>query len=150
MGETLLRLAIWFDLSALWHAMEKVNRDFETTFSHNPPARLWDRVGLTGFDFYAGFNTGIVAFAVGIFFYFAWPVEPDWRWVAVACGVAGGTFWVFREKPNIWPSIIWLIFMVTLGLGRAAWHSAEVETPRLPQQERTYRIEGWVSRLRPV
>lgn len=127
--------------------MEKVNRDFERGFVQTPPARRLDRLGLTDFGFYVGFNTGIVGFAVGIFVYFAWPVEPDWRWIAAACGVAGGTFWILRDKLNIWPIIIWLVFMVTLGLGRAAWHSAEVETPRLPQQERTYRIEGWVSAI---
>ncbi len=131
--------------------MEKVNRDFERAFSHSPQSASWgalrERLRLTEFSFYAGFNTGIVAFAVGIFIYFAWPVEPDWRWVAAACGVSGGVFWALREKPNIWPSLIWLIFMATLGLGRLVWHSAEVETPRLPQQERTYRVEGWVSAI---
>jgi competence protein ComEC len=131
--------------------MEKVNRDFERAFLHSPQlaswAALWRRLGGTDFGFYAGFNTGVVAFAIGICLYFASPVEPDWRWVAAACSVSGIAFWASRQKPNIWPIIIYLIFMTTLGMGRAVWHSAEVETPRLPEQERTYRVEGWVSAI---
>jgi len=97
--------------------------------------------------FYPGFNTTVIAFASGVAAYFAWPTEPDIWLVIGSCGFACAIWIVFQR--TLWPGVgaIWLIFMLMLGLGRAAWHTSATDRPRLPQQERTYRIEGWVSAI---
>ena len=127
--------------------MEKVNRNFQGGFVQTAPANLWRERAVAALAFYPGFNTAVIAFAIGIAAYFAWPSEPEVRLIIVLCGLAGGFWFVFQRRLWTGVGLVWLIFMLTLGLGRAVWHTAEADTPRLPQQERTYRIEGWVSAI---
>jgi len=127
--------------------METVNRHFQGGFAQSAVAAPWGDRWRRAFGFYPGFNIAVVAFAVGVAVYFAWPSEPDWRIVTAFCAVSGGLFWGLRDRANVGTGLIWLIFMVALGFGRGVWHSAAVDAPRLPQQERTYRIEGWVSAI---
>ena len=127
--------------------MAKVNRDFQSVFSQPAPANVWQSRIRAALGFYPGFNTAVIAFAIGIAAYFAWPAEPNIWYVVAFCGVTGG-IWAAAQR-NFWPGLggAWLIFMLALGMGRAVWHTNATDTPRLPQQERTYRIEGWVSAI---
>jgi len=74
--------------------METVNRDYQAADVNTPTLRLGERlglnkIGLNELSFYGGFNTGVVAFAVGICIYFSVPFEPDWRWVAALGAFSG-------------------------------------------------------------
>lgn len=95
----------------------------------------------------AGFNAGVVAFAVGIGAYFSLPSEPSVIMALLGImGIAG--FWAGLHRVDYrGASLLWLTLLVALGFGRAVWHTAAVETPRLPAQEYTYRVEGWVSAI---
>ncbi len=124
-----------------------MNRHFQDKLSQTAVAHLW-RASLRDIaEFYPGFNTAVIAFAIGIATCFAWPSEPNWKISVMLCVMAGGVFWALREKTSFAPGLFWLIFMLTLGFGRGVWHSAAADAPRLPQSERTYRIEGWVSAI---
>lgn len=127
--------------------METVDRDFKDRALQR--AAILQRLKTLLIDprFYPGFNSAVVAFAIGICVYFAWPSEPDWRWAAGICLVLAVAAWFGRERFNFRSGLIWLMLMMSLGFGRAVWHSAAEDTPRLPQYERTYRIEGWVSAI---
>lgn len=127
--------------------MEKVDRDFQGGFLQTPSAETWGRRVLNAVTFYPGFNTAVLAFAVGIGIYFSWPAEPDWRFSAALCLIAGAVFLGAREWLKFDSGLLWLVFIVTIGFGRGVWHTSAVDTVRLPQQERTYRIEGWVSAI---
>ena len=127
--------------------MEKVNREFQGEVFQASASKSWGDRGLTALDFYPGFNAAVIAFAIGIAAYFSWSSEPNAGMVIGVCGVAGAIWAVSQQK--LWPGagVFWLIFMLSLGLGRAVWHTSAADTQRLPQQERTYRIEGWVSAI---
>jgi len=127
--------------------MAKVNRNFQDGFLQTLPAIMWRERGAAALAFYPGFNTAVIAFAIGVAIYFGWPTEPEVWQVITACCFLGTVWFVFMRK--LWPGVgaVWLIFMLTLGFGRAVWHTAAADSPRLPQQERTYRIEGWVSAI---
>lgn len=94
-----------------------------------------------------GFNTGVIAFAIGVGVYFGWPREPEMMWVAAAIfGLL--LLWLSGRHLNAaGAGVIWLVLLVGLGMGRAVWHTTSEDAPRLPSAERTYRIEGWVSAI---
>ena len=127
--------------------MATVNRHFQDEDRQSAVADIWREPLRLAVNFYPGFNIAVVAFAIGVAAYFAWPNEPDWRVLAALCTLLGGVYWTMQQKPGLGAGLIWLIFMMTLGMGRGVWHSAAVDAPRLPQDERTYRIEGWVSAI---
>jgi len=127
--------------------MTKVNRHFQGGIAQSSPA-VWGRRRIeAALEYYPGFNTAVIAFAIGIAIYFSWPSEPSFRLITASCSALGALWWVFRNQN--WPAagLIYLSFMVALGTGRAVWHTEAADAPRLPQQERTYRIEGWVSAI---
>ena len=127
--------------------MTKVNRDFQGGFAQLSPAKMWRQRIAPRLDFNLGFNTAVIAFAIGVAAYFAWPSEPNSKAIIALCA---GTIvlWIIGQR-QAWSGIgvLWLVLMFALGLGRAVWHTYASDTPRLPQQERTYRIEGWVSAI---
>lgn len=127
--------------------METGDRHFQGGFAQTAAPDRWRRLMRAAVLFYPGFNTGVIAFGIGIAMYFAWPKEPHWMGAAAFCAISGGVFWCFREKAIMGAGLIWLMFMLTLGFGRGVWHSAAADAPRLPEAERTYRIEGWVSAI---
>ena len=127
--------------------METVDRHFQGGFSQTTPLEFWRNQLSENLAFFPGFNTAVIAFAIGIAVYFAWPIEPDWRVAAALCIVSGGAYWALRSKIGAGLGSVGLIFMLALGIGRGVWHSAAADAPRLPQAERTYRIEGWVSAI---
>ncbi|GGX57757.1 competence protein ComEC [Litorimonas cladophorae] len=94
-----------------------------------------------------GFNSGIIAFGVGIAAYFAWSGEPSSTVIAGMLSLAAFMWWIFDRKGWQGLSLVWIILLVLLGLGRASWHTTIADAPRLPAVERTYRIEGWVSAI---
>ena len=127
--------------------MTKVNREFQGGGLQASAPTTWRDRAFTALYFYPGFNTAVIAFATGIAAYFAWPFEPHTGVIVGVCGVAGAAWAVFQHKLWSGVGVLWLVFMLTLGLGRAVWHTQAADTQRLPQQERTYRIEGWVSAI---
>ena len=127
--------------------MATVNRHFQDEVRQSAVADFWREALRRAATFYPGFNTAVIAFAVGIAVNFAWPGEPDWKIIAALCVVLAGVFWALRNKASVGLGLIWLVLMLALGMGRGVWHSAAVDAPRLSQGERTYRIEGWVSAI---
>ena len=127
--------------------MAKVNRDFQGGFSQTTPANMLQSRAAAALSFYPGFNTAVIAFAIGIAAYFAWPREPELWLIISLCALVAGAWTIFQHKFWLGVGGVWLILMLMLGLGRAAWHTQAADIPRLPQQERTYQIEGWVSAI---
>ena len=127
--------------------MTQVNRHFREGFQQISLLKTLQSPIRAALAFYPGFNAGVIAFAIGIVAYFAWPAEPEISGVLLFCVGASLLWAVFQHK--LWPGVgvIWLIFMLALGAGRSIWHTSAADAPRLPQQERTYRIEGWVSAI---
>ena len=127
--------------------MAKVNRHFREGIQQITSLKTWHAFLRAALEFYPGFNTGVIAFAVGVAAYFAWPVEPSVWTVFGLCVLASVVWTVFQHKSWGGVGVAWMILMVALGAGRSVWHSSAADTPRLPQQERTYRIVGWVSAI---
>ena len=127
--------------------MIQVNRHFQGEIQRILSLNTLQSRAVMALNFYPGFNTGVIAFGIGVAAYFAWPHEPAVWVVFVLCAVASGVWAVFQHK--LWSGVgaAWLILMVALGAGRSVWHTSATDAPRLPQQERTYRIECWVSAI---
>jgi len=94
-----------------------------------------------------GFNIAVIAFAIGIGAYFAWPYEPSMEILLGLSGLAFALWCVCRHFDWGGTGYVWLLSLLLLGFGRSVWHVKASDTPQLPQQERTYRIEGWVSAI---
>jgi len=96
---------------------------------------------------YQNFDWGVAAFAVGIAIYFALPFEPDVKFLAAICALMGfltlaADRFVFRLYP-----IVFIVFLISLGLGRATWHTHAVDMPKLADYERIYEVTGWVEAI---
>ena len=144
---TVFRLALFLNFSVLWHVMIQVNRHFQGEIQRILSLNTLQSRAVMALNFYPGFNTGVIAFGIGVAAYFAWPHEPAVWVVFVLCAVASGVWAVFQHKLWSGAGAAWLILMVALGAGRSVWHTSATDAPRLPQLERTYRIEGWVSAI---
>ncbi len=127
--------------------MMDVNRDFQDEDAQFASLKKAFKRGFDAFEASLGFNSSVIAFAVGIGTYFSWPREPS---VVIVSGLILflGLLWLVAQR-RFWvgASVFWLIVLVGLGVGRGVWHTAAVDDPRLPSFERTYRIEGWVSAI---
>ena len=127
--------------------MTQVNRHFQADVQRNFSLKRLQPHVVTAFNFYPGFNTSVIAFGIGVAVYFAWPTElAVWKAFGL-CAVASVVWAVFQHRLWGGTGAVWLIFMLVLGVGRSVWHTSAADAPRLPQQERTYRIEGWVSAI---
>lgn len=116
---------------------------------NSPPARFFLAKGFRSLicppDF--SFDTFVMAFAIGIAFYFGLSFEPEPLWVGLFTMIAMFFGWLFWRKTHaLW---IWgLMAMVLIcGFARAAWHSHAVSSPQLPEYERAYDVSGWVERI---
>ena len=98
-----------------------------------PPARTAWRVP----DVAVSFEAGIIALAVGIALYFAWPVEPDWRFSAVAAALAGAGAW---RVSNGW---LGMCAALLCGFTWAALHTATIDTHPVTTEQRL-QISGHV------
>ncbi len=125
----------------------KVNSNFESGFAQSSPAEMLRRHLMAKSYFDPGFNVAVISFAIGIAVYFAWPSEPSTPVAIGACSFLAVLWWFLKNRD--WPLTghVWLFFVLALGFGRAVWHTSAADAPRLPQQERTYRIEGWISAI---
>jgi len=123
------------------------NSDFARDWPHDGPAERRFARWFARLRVEPDFNTGVIAFAVGIGAYFALPREPNATVAAfMILGLAGIWIWSSR-RDFIGHGFIWIGLLIALGFGRSVWHSAAAETPRLPVQEYTYRVQGWVSAI---
>lgn len=123
------------------------NSHFAPDWAHDGPAET--RVGrlLAASHIDPGFNAGVIAIAIGIGAYFSVSVEPNATVVALVLLGVGCLYWGM-SRADLWGrQLMWLALLVALGFGRAVWHTAAAETPRLPVQEYTYRVQGWVSAI---
>lgn len=135
------------DLRALWHVMTEVNRSFRRGFAESSSAKMLGRLPGAVLEFHPGFNVAVVAFGIGVATYFAWLYEPSFLLTLGLLAALGTAWFVFHKR--MWPAtgIVWLIFLAVVGFGRAVWHTKAVDHPQFSQQERTYRIEGWISAI---
>ena len=90
------------------------------------------------------FELFVIAFAIGIALYFTSPFEPPLRpivfFMVLATGI--GTL-LIRLKPSslIVAALIWAALF---GFLRGSWHTAETNRHRLPAQEYSYDVTGWI------
>lgn len=93
------------------------------------------------------FDTLVICFAIGIALYFALPTDIFGWALGVSLALIGAGLWLTRETTQV--SWIWAVFFfaVLMGAGRAGWHTAATETPRLPDYERAYQLSGWVEEI---
>jgi len=94
--------------------MTTVNRHFQGEDRQSAVADFWHESFRRAALFYPGFNTAVIAFAIGIAVYFAWFGEPDWKILTVICAVLGGAYWALRSKAGLGTGLIWLILMMAL------------------------------------
>ena len=94
-----------------------------------------------------GFNLGVLAFALGIGAYYGLPFEPNLILIVSMSFGLLGLYLILRRKGNFLANIIAHCLIVGIGLCRASWHTHAVETPRLPIQDYSYTVEGWVSAI---
>ena len=127
--------------------MTQVNRHFQGEIQRLFSLKTLQSRAVMALNFYPGFNTGVIAFGFGVAAYFAWPVEPAIWLVFGLCALASLVWAVFQHKLWRGVGVVWLVLMLALGAGRSVWHTSAADAPRLPQHERTYRIEGWVSAI---
>jgi len=78
---------------------------------------------------YQSFDWGVASFAVGIALYFALPFEPSLIALAGICALIGlltlvADRFVFRLYP-----LVFIVFLIALGVGRATWHTQAAATP---------------------
>ena len=96
---------------------------------------------------YQSFDWGVAAFAVGIAIYFALPFEPNIMIMAAICAVIGlMSLMVGRFAFRLYP-IVFAVFLVVLGVGRATWHTQAVATPKFADYDRIYEVTGWVEAI---
>lgn len=93
------------------------------------------------------FDTLVICFGIGVALYFALPVDIFGWALGIIMTLAGAGLWLTRQTPR--KSWVWaaFIFAILLGAGRAGWHTAATETPRLPGYERAYELSGWVEEV---
>lgn len=125
----------------------KVNSNFQRGLTQSSPAKMLRRHFDAAAYFHPGFNIAVIAFAIGIGAYFAWPYEPSVGWVLSVSAFAFALWCMCRHFDWTATGYVWLLCALVLGFGRSVWHVTASDAPRLPQQERTYRIEGWVSAI---
>ena len=120
---------------------------FTQDATDNPSAfsRWLERLAGASMDF--GFNLGVLAFALGIGAYFAMPFEPKLILIVSMSFGLLSLYLILRRKGNFLANIIAYCLIVGFGLSRASWHTHAVETPRLPIQDYSYTVEGWVSAI---
>ena len=123
--------------------MSGVYSHFAQNNAHESRLQRW--ISACRFD--VDFNIGVLAFAIGIGAYFALPFEPNIKWLLGGLVLGFVVFWGLRRWDGFGLGLLWLLLLLGLGLGRATWHTMSEETPRLPVQEYTYRVEGWVSAI---
>jgi len=84
---------------------------------------------------------------VGIALYFALSFEPSLIALAGICALIGlltlvADRFVFRLYP-----LVFIVFLIALGVGRATWHTQAAATPKLADYERIYEVTGWVEAI---
>jgi len=127
--------------------MMDVNRDFQNGLVEGVSLNVTKRQIMDRLNIRPDFNLMVIAFVTGIGLYFSLPTEPSLQVLAV---ILMGLFvvWLGASSREIYGvGGLWLLLLITAGLGRAAWHTAASDSPRLSNAERTYRIEGWVSAI---
>jgi len=102
--------------------------------------------GLSAPD-HQSFDWGVVAFAVGIALYFVLPFEPPLMWMLAICGLLGCMVWLVERYMISLYSIVFIVFLLSLGLGRGVWHTEAVSQPILPDFERSYTVTGWIEAI---
>ncbi len=96
---------------------------------------------------YQSFDWGVTAFAVGIAVYFALPFEPSLVWILMIISALGGLAWLMgRFAQRLYP-VVFIVFLMALGIGRSVWHTDAAAQPPLPDYERSYTVTGWIEAI---
>jgi len=85
----------------------------------------------------------VATFAAGIGIYFALTFEPNLIAYLAILALTGAAFLCFKRKAYIAP-VVWILFLVGLGLGRSVWHTKATAEPILQQTRSAYTITGWI------
>jgi len=97
-----------------------------------------------GVDHYVlTFEAGIVAFAVGIVAYFAWPTEPNPYIAVVLTLILSLLTWRVSEACSVGFTTLAII------AGAFSWSAvhAQITSPNPVESEQRFEIEGWVSAI---
>ena len=93
---------------------------------------------------YQDFDWAVATFALGIAVYFTLPFEPKDLMLAVSLAIISVILLaVNRFAFRLYP-IVFIVFLIVLGAGRASWHTEAAATPKLADYERIYEVTGWV------
>ena len=93
---------------------------------------------------YQDFDWAVAAFALGVAIYFALPFEPNILILTVGLAVMSLILLAInRFAFRLYP-IVFIVFLIVLGAGRASWHTEAAATPKLADYERIYEVTGWV------
>lgn len=99
------------------------------------------------------FETGVIAFALGIAVYFNLSFEPSAKGIGLAVVILAIGWWGLSRLIDKFPAqrslailrfIVLGCVLVGAGLGRAAWHTETLKTPFLPDYRMAYTLTGWV------
>ena len=93
---------------------------------------------------YQNFDWAVACFAAGIAIYFSLPFEPKLTFLVIGIGVGALILSMAHKFRSSLYIIVLIVFLLLLGCGRAAWHSAAVKEPKLPAYERSYDVTGWI------
>jgi len=97
-------------------------RNFQRGLTQSSPAKML-RLNLDAAAYFdPGFNIAVIAFAIGIGAYFAWPHEPSSQIVLGLSGFLFALWCVFRRYDWTATGYVWLLCVLLLGFGRSAWH----------------------------
>ncbi|GHA90692.1 competence protein ComEC [Algimonas arctica] len=89
------------------------------------------------------FEAGIIAFAVGIATYFAWPTEPN---PLIGLALTITVLLLLWRMPSLWSGVFMTIAIMLAGFSWSALHT-RIVSPNPVNIEQRLEIKGWVSAI---
>lgn len=90
------------------------------------------------------FNSWVVCFCIGIVAWFALPDGAGFAHLGIAV-FSLFPIWLMSHRALRFAGLAALVGAGAIGFLRAEWHTAALDTPTLSQQERVFKVVGWVS-----